>query len=105
MGRYLSATAEYRIPIVRDVGLAFLGLYFQMFTLAPFVDALAWNDAGAPVRDIRENAQTAWTTGLTGRQRIYFMGKQVIGLNLHFYYDIDKSGYGFAYNFLGETGF
>jgi hypothetical protein len=104
--RYLSLSAEYRVPLVRDLGFSIMGLYFQMFTFAPFLDAFAFNDAGVSLKDASAFSKSALTTGLAGRQRVYFMGKTVLNLNLQLYYDLKKSdSYGFVYGVTGETGF
>ncbi len=118
MERYLSFTTEYRIPLVRDVGLAAAGLYFQLLTLSPFVDAFAYNRHGVSFRGAQDNLKSAWTAGVIGRQQVYFMGKTVFNISLLFYYDPVKSDsygyvfdypfgstYGYKLNITGETGF
>ena len=106
MERYLSGTAEYRIPLWDDLGFSLLGLYFERFVVGPYLDGFAWNGAGIPLRDYREAAKSAWTAGLQGRQRIYFMGKMVLNLQVLFYYDKEKSNpYGSGFQLSGESGF
>jgi hypothetical protein len=106
MERYLSGTLEYRIPLARDLGFSIFGFYFEMFTFAPFFDGLAYNLPEVRYRDAIRSAQTSWTVGLVGRQRLFFMGKGEYGLNLVFYYDKEAlDPYGFRFNLSGGLGF
>lgn len=109
VSRYLSATGEYRLPIVRDVGLSALGLHFQMFSLAPFVDGLVYDRPGILLPDAGTDGSGFLTAGMTGRQQLFFMGKFVVDMNFHFYYTVyhagQKGDYGVYYGITGESGF
>jgi hypothetical protein len=106
MQRYASAKAEYRIPLLDDMGFPVLGFYFERFVFGPFVDGFAFNAPGVELRDFRKRAETSWTAGLQGRQRIYFMGKVALNMEVVFFYNKEKSNpYGITVDFAGESGF
>jgi hypothetical protein len=104
IGRFLSYTFEYRLPLVRDLGFSLMGLYFEMLTVAPFFDAFAYDPAGTPFSDFPKASRSAWTAGLQARQRIFFCGKHIGEYGFFTAYDPDPPGQ-YVFFFNASSGF
>lgn len=97
--RYISFTGEYRLPVARDLGLSFLGLYFERTVFAPFIDFLGWIPPGTG-----EGLEKEKTYGVQLRQRVFFMGRKVADLGFFWAYD-EKSAENHVFRFNLSPGF
>ncbi len=76
-------TAEYRLPVAKDVGFSLLGFYFERVTCAPFIDLLGWRDpAFGPGNVLKEK-----TYGIQLRQRLFFLGRHFADMGFYWAYD------------------
>ncbi|OGK00880.1 MAG: hypothetical protein A2519_08125 [Candidatus Raymondbacteria bacterium RIFOXYD12_FULL_49_13] len=92
--QYGAFTAEYRIPLVRDLGFSLFGFYFDMLSVAGFWDNLF----------IAMDNPFWWTAGIQARQRIYFLGKETVLAGFGLAYDPDAAGH-FSFFMNAGTGF
>lgn len=96
--RFLTAAAEYRLPVVRDIGLKIPFLYFERTTLALWCDAgAAWGRTldtySNGARTTLQNVEPVITTGPEFRLRVFLGGKLPVTV---------RAGYGQGVS--GQTG-
>ena len=88
--RYASLTAEYRLPVVKELRFSLLGVYFGRLAVGPFFDFLAWNEPGVGESRARGDLLSEKTAGIQLRQRLFFLGHSFMDLGFFWAYDENR---------------